>query len=140
MENEQIITLNKVVAYGIYLPIAIGLTWYVARSLFKNSIIFMKDIFNGREEIAIATNTLFKMGFYLLNIGFALFILKIYHNLFNLQQTIETLSFKIGGFCIYLGCMLLVNLFLFFRGKRVAKQKRMEHELLRNRMNQANPL
>lgn len=139
MDNLQIITLNKVIAYCIYLPIALVLTWYVARNLFKNSVVFMKDIFNGREEIAIATNTLFKMGFYLLNIGFALFILKIYQDLFNLQQTIETLSFKIGGFSIYLGIMLLFNLYLFFRGKRIAKQKRMEHEILMNKMKQANP-
>ncbi|KAA5537496.1 hypothetical protein F0919_01460 [Taibaiella lutea] len=120
-----------VIAYCIYLPIALGLTWYVARSLFKNSIVFMKDIFNGREEIAIATNTLFRIGFYLLNIGFALYILKIGQELLNMQQTIETLSFKIGGFSIYLGIMLFLNLYLFFRGKRVAKQKRMEHEMLR---------
>ncbi|WP_190277225.1 hypothetical protein [Taibaiella lutea] len=130
-ETAKLIAHNMVIAYCIYLPIALGLTWYVARSLFKNSIVFMKDIFNGREEIAIATNTLFRIGFYLLNIGFALYILKIGQELLNMQQTIETLSFKIGGFSIYLGIMLFLNLYLFFRGKRVAKQKRMEHEMLR---------
>lgn len=131
MNNEEIklITHNMVMAYCIYLPVALALTWYVARSLFKNSIVFMKDIFNGREEIAIATNTLFRIGFYLLNIGFALYILKINQNLYNMQETIETLSFKVGGFSIYLGIMLFFNLYLFFRGKRVARQKRMGHEI-----------
>jgi predicted PurR-regulated permease PerM len=124
-----------VVAYLIYLPIVLALTWYVAHSLFRNSIVFMKDIFNGREEIALATNTLFRIGFYLLNIGFALYILKIHEALNNTQGTIETLSFKIGGFSIYLGIMLFLNLYLFFRGKRVAKQKRMDHELYLNRIN-----
>jgi hypothetical protein len=95
----------------------------------------MKDIFNGREEIALATNTLFRIGFYLLNIGFALYILKIHEVLNNTQGTIETLSFKIGGFSIYLGIMLFLNLYLFFRGKRVAKQKRLDHELYGNRIN-----
>ena len=60
--------------YTIYLPIVIALTIYVARSLFKNSKVFMMDIFNGREEIAMSTNRLFEVGFYLLNIGFALLI------------------------------------------------------------------
>jgi predicted PurR-regulated permease PerM len=124
-----------VAAYLIYLPIALALTWYVAHSLFRNSIVFMKDIFNGREEIALATNTLFRIGFYLLNIGFALYILKIHEALNNAQGTIETLSFKIGGFSIYLGIMLFLNLYLFFRGKRVAKQKRLDHELYMNRTN-----
>lgn len=119
---------HMVLAYFIYLPIALSLTWYVAGSLFRNSLVFMKDIFGGREEIAIATNTLFRIGFYLMNIGFALYILKIKEALINTQQTIEVLSFKIGGFSIYLGIMLFLNLYLFFRGKRVAKQKRLEHE------------
>ena len=87
----------------------------------------MRDIFFGREEIASATNALFKTGFYLLNIGFALYILKIYSNLYDVQGTIEILSTKVGGFSIYLGIMLFLNLYLFFRGKRVAAQKRAQH-------------
>ena len=116
-----------VIAYLIYLPIALVLTYYVATTLFKNSKVFMLDIFNGREEIATATNTLFKVGFYLLNLGFALYILKIRYGLVDTQETIEALSLKIGGFSVYLGVMLFLNLYLFFRGKRVAKEKRMQH-------------
>lgn len=114
-----------VVAYAIYLPIALLLTYYVATSLFKNSIVFMNDIFNNRIPIAQATNSLFKIGFYLLNIGFALYILKFGKRLNDMQITIEQLSFKIGGFSIYLGIMLFLNMYLFFRGKRIAKQRRL---------------
>jgi hypothetical protein len=117
-----------VLAYTIYLPIAILLTLYVANTLFKNSIVYMNDIFNGRIEIAKATNTLFKIGFYLMNIGFALYILRIAGTLSNAQETIEALSMKVGGFSIYLGVMLFFNMYLFFRGKRVAKQKRIAIE------------
>jgi hypothetical protein len=112
-----------ILAYFIYLPITLLLTWLVAHNLFKNGLIFMRDIFFGREDIAKATNSLFKIGFYLLNIGFALYILRIYSALTGMQDTIEVLSSKIGGFSIYLGVMLFFNLYLFFRGKRVAKQK-----------------
>jgi hypothetical protein len=118
MNNSYII-----LAYLIYLPIALVLTWIVADNLFKSGLIFMRDIFFGREDIAKATNSLFKVGFYLLNIGFALFILRIYTTLTGMQDTIEVLSSKVGGFSIYLGVMLFFNLYLFFRGKRVAKQR-----------------
>jgi hypothetical protein len=124
-----------VAAYFIYLPIALLLTWLVAETLFKNGLIFMHDIFFGREEIAKATNSLFKIGFYLVNIGFALYILKIYNDLTGMQDTIEVLSSKIGGFSIYLGIMLFINLYLFFRGKRVSKQKHLE----RSNANQVTP-
>ena len=113
-----------VLAYTIYLPVVMLLTFYVANNLFKNSIVYMKDIFNGRDEIAKATNTLFKIGFYLMNLGFALFILRIAGQLTDAQDTIEALSMKVGGFSIYLGVMLFFNMYLFFRGKRVAKEKR----------------
>ena len=115
-----------VAAYIIYLPITLFLTWLVSRTLFNNGLIFMRDIFFGREEIAKATNSLFKSGFYLLNVGFALYILKIYETLVGVQDTIEVLSSKIGGFSIYLGIMLFLNLYLFFRGKKVSRQKRLE--------------
>ena len=63
--------------YIAYLPIALLLTFIVARIFFKNSKIFMLDIFNGRQEIALSTNKLFKTGFYLLSLGFALFMMKV---------------------------------------------------------------
>ena len=82
----------------------------------------MLDIFRGRKEIAFATNKLFEVGFYLLNIGFALLILKISGYILDTQQVIEILSLKLGGFSIYLGFMLMLNLYFFFRGKRKAKE------------------
>lgn len=121
-----------VVAYSIYLPVVIFLTFYVAHNLFKNSIVYMQDIFNGRDEIAKATNSLFQIGFYLLNVGFALYILEIVTDVKTAQSTIEVLSKKVGGFSIYLGAMLFLNMYFFFRGKNVAKQKRVDAELRAN--------
>lgn len=115
-------TTKILIGYAVYLPIALLLTLYVSRTLFRNSKIYMLDIFKGREEIAFATNKLFETGFYLLNIGFALMVLKInlYNN--NYQELVEALSYKIGSFSIYLGLMLFINLYFFFRGKRKAKE------------------
>ena len=109
------------IGYLIYLPIAILLTYWVSSVLFKNSTVFMLDIFRGRKEIAEATNSLFKIGFYLLNVGVALYILKMSYIHTN-QNLIEVLSTKIGGFSIYLGAMVFLNLYLFFRGKRKSKE------------------
>lgn len=110
-------------AYLIYLPVVIILTWYVAHVLFRNSKVFMLDIFNGREEIAISTNKLFETGFYLLNLGFALLIMEIVTEITDSRSLVEILSTKIGGFCIYLGIMLFFNLYLFFRGRRISRQR-----------------
>jgi hypothetical protein len=110
-------------AYFIYLPIALALTYYVARTLFQNGQVFMLDIFHGKQDIATSTNKLFEVGFYLLNVGFALCILKIDYTLPQVQSAVEVLSAKIGGFSIYLGVMLFGNLYLFFRGRRISRAK-----------------
>ncbi|WP_291909450.1 hypothetical protein [Chitinophaga sp. CB10] len=110
-------------AYLIYLPVVALVTWFVAYTLFKNSKVFMLDIFNGRVDIAMSTNTLFKTGFYLLNLGFGVRIMQISYSVDSHREMMEALSSKLGGFFIYLGIMLFINLFFFFRGRRIAKAK-----------------
>ena len=126
MESTMTVT-----AYAIYLPVVIFLTLFVAKTLFKNGKVFMLDIFRGREEIAFATNKLFEVGFYLMNIGFALLILKMSYTPYTVQSTIEVLSYKIGGFAIYLGIMLFLNLYLFFRGKSKSKENMQRNAMLK---------
>ena len=104
-------------AYAIYLPVVLTLTIVVSELLFKNAKIFMMDIFHQKEEIAMATNALFKIGFYLLNIGFALKIIQFYQ-ITTQESLIVSVSEKIGGFSIYLGIMMLFNLLLFMRGRK----------------------
>lgn len=109
-------------AYMIYLPVVILLTVLVTRFLFKNSKTFMIDIFHHQNEIAMATNSLFKIGFYLLNIGFALCIIEFY-DILTMENLVVSLSEKIGKFSIYLGVMMLLNLLLFLRGRKHAMNK-----------------
>lgn len=116
-------TSYNFLAYLIYLPIVIVLTWYVAHTLFKNSKVFMLDIFSGKAEISTATTKLFETGFYLLNLGFAFWVMEISHTLGDTRDMLEVLSAKIGGYCIYLGISLFFNLYLFFRGRRISKEK-----------------
>lgn len=109
-------------AYMIYLPIVIILTICVSQFLFKNSKTFMIDIFHQKEDIAMATNSLFKIGFYLLNIGFALCIIEFFQ-IETVERLVVALSKKIGGFSIYLGIMMLLNLLLFLKGRKHAMNK-----------------
>lgn len=119
----------QLTAYYIYLPVVIGLTLLVAHQLFQNGKIFMYDIFHQQRDIALATNALFKIGFYLLNIGFALSI--IYFNvMYTREELIVRLSTKIGGFMIYLGIMMLLNLLLFMRGRKHARRREWERNRL----------
>jgi len=109
-------------AYAIYLPIVLTLTVVVSELLFRNSKVFMMDIFHQKSDIALATNSLFKVGFYLLNIGFALIIIEL-SQLITGESLVVGLSKKVGGFSIYLGLMLLFNLLLFMKGRKKSHEK-----------------
>ena len=111
----------ELLAYTIYLPVSILLTTYVSHHLFKNGKIFMLDIFHQKEDIALATNKLFKIGFYLVNIGFALTIIKEYF-INNFQELVEVLSIKIGGFSIYLGIVMILFILFFLKGRKASRR------------------
>jgi hypothetical protein len=131
-------TTNLVVAaYLIYLPIAFILIAWSARMLFKNGFIFMMDIFHGNEALAKSTNRLFEVGYFLLNVGFALMILKM-NDLFSNREMIEVLSSKIGGFTIYLGVIFMVNVILFMKGRKHVRQAQFEREMIAKKYDASN--
>jgi hypothetical protein len=129
MTTTVLTTTYNFSAYMIYLPIVISLTVLVSQFLFKNSKTFMIDIFHQKKDIAMATNSLFKIGFYLLNIGFALCIIEFFQ-IETVERLVVALSKKIGGFSIYLGIIMLLNLLLFLKGRKHAmnKEKLIENE------------
>jgi len=136
--------------YIAYLPVAILLTFVVARIFFKNSKIFMLDIFSGREEIAMSTNKLFETGFYLLSLGFALFRMKINKSnfitidfemvegvrtrietlVYGKQELFEVLSSKVGVLAVALGFMVFFLMYMLFRGKKKSAEGRDRKEEL----------
>jgi len=58
------------------------------------------------------------VGFYLLNLGYALFTLKWDGNVTSMAAAIETLAVKLGSLLLVLGGVHMGNLYLFHRIRR----------------------
>lgn len=115
-----------ILTYIIYLVVSICLTVWVAKTLFKNGKVFLIDIFHGNKDLADSVNNLLLVGFYLINVGYAVYTLQEYGAIVNLQEVIERLSLKIGIIILILGFMHFFNLFIFFKLRNKAnddKQK-----------------
>ena len=112
-----------IITYSFYLVITIALTIWVARTLFKNGKVFLIDIFHGNKELADSVNNLLLVGFYLINIGYAVYTLQVTNNIANVQQVIESLSLKIGLIILILGGMHFFNLYIFFTLRKKAIQE-----------------
>ena len=102
-----------VVTYLIYIGISIGLTVWVARTLFKNGRVFLVDVFAGNEHLADSVNQLLVVGFYLINLGYVSLALKVQEHVSMAYQSIEVLSWKVGLVLLVLGGMHFFNLWLF---------------------------
>jgi len=102
-----------VVTYLIYLGISIGLTIWVAQTLFKNGRVFLVDVFAGNEKLADSVNHLLVVGFYLINLGYVSLALKVEQVVRGTSDSIEALSWKIGLVLLVLGGMHFFNLWLF---------------------------
>lgn len=115
------------ICYSVYLVLTVILTIWVAHTLFRNGRVFLIDIFHGNEELAKAVNNLLLVGFYLVNIGYAVYTLRIGYDIGNTRLLVEELSLKLGAIILILGGMHFFNMFVFFKlRKRALLEKKAE--------------
>lgn len=107
-----------VVAYGVYVLVSVALTIWVGRTLSEHGEVFLVDVFGGETALAYAVNRLLVVGFYLLNLGYVAFALKIGGDVPDNRAAIESLSTKIGGVLLVLGVVHLGNVFVLSRVRR----------------------
>jgi hypothetical protein len=123
-----------IITYAFYLIITIALTIWVAKTLFKNGKVFLVDIFHGNKELADSVNNLLLVGFYLVNIGYAVYTLQVTSSISNFQEVIEKLSVKIGLIILILGAMHFFNLYIFFTlRKKATLEARYKNNIVSNK-------
>jgi len=112
-------TANHLVGvYLVYAAASIGLTIWLARTLFKNGEVFLEEVFADNPRMATAVNRLLVVGFYLLNLGYAFITLKAGNEVATTTAGIETLAAKLGSLLLVLGALHMGNLYLFHRIRR----------------------
>jgi hypothetical protein len=112
------------ISYSLYLVLTLILTVWVARTLFRNGKVFLVDIFHGNKELAQAVNNLLLVGFYLVNIGYAVYTLSIRNDIQTSRELIEELSIKVGAIILILGGMHFFNMLVFFKLRKKALQEK----------------
>ena len=113
------ITTNHLAAvYLVYAGASLGLTVWLARTLFKNGEVFLEEVFADNPRMASAVNRLLVVGFYLLNLGYAFMTLKAGNEVHTSTEGIETLAAKLGSLLLVLGALHMGNLYLFHRIRR----------------------
>ncbi|ANU06542.1 hypothetical protein [Paraurantiacibacter namhicola] len=99
-----------VTSYIAYLAISVALTVWVARTLSKNGIVFLKECFGHDDQLAHSTNHLLVVGFYLINLGWILLTLRFGAAPQDMAGAIRFLSGKVGLVVVVLGAMHFFNM------------------------------
>ena len=110
-------------AYLIYMVAAVGITAALARTLYRNGAVFLRDVFPGKLEVAEAVNHLLVTGFYMLNLGYAFFIMKASGGRSGFD-TFQFLVNRLALLLLTLAAIHFVNVFVFWkiRAHHLARQ------------------
>jgi hypothetical protein len=107
-----------VIAYCLYLVIAVPLTIWVGSTLSRNGRVFLVDVFAGNDALAEAVNRLLVVGFYLLNLGVVALYLRVDDLVPHARDVVEVLSVKMGVVMLMLGVVHLTNVYVFTKIRR----------------------
>ncbi len=110
-----------VLAYALYLAIAIGMTIWVAWTLSTNGKIYLIRCFGHDVELATSINHLLVVGFYLVNLGFIALALSTAGTVTTTPEMFRFLGWYVGIAILVLGFMHFFNMGAVTRhGKKVA--------------------
>jgi hypothetical protein len=113
-----------VLVYLPYATIALTLTVWLARALSRHGEVFLRAVFPDRKDLADAINQLLVIGFYLVNLGWALLLLRaneVEAQVHSPTDAIALLTTRLGTLLLLLGVAHLANLYVFHRVRRGAE-------------------
>ncbi len=100
--------------YLIYAATAVTLVVFLARTLHKNGQVFLDEAFD-QPDLAQSVNQLLVIGFYLLNLGYALLVYQLQPSYDSLTLAFNELIVKLGVLLLSLGVIHLLNMFVFWK-------------------------
>lgn len=100
--------------YATYLVTTVVLCGWLARTLFRNGALFLRDVFTDRPEMAEAVNHLLVTGFAMVNVGYGFFMMKS-DGAATGTEAFEVLAQKLGILLVSLAAVHFVNLVVFHK-------------------------
>jgi hypothetical protein len=100
--------------YATYLLATVALCAWLARTLYRNGALFLRDVFPDRPEMAEAVNHLLVTGFAMVNLGYGFFMMQASAATTS-TEAFEVLARKLGLLLCSLAAVHFVNLYVFHR-------------------------
>jgi hypothetical protein len=108
----------------VYGLAAVGLTCLLARVLHRHGAVFLGAVFSGNGDLARAVNGLLVVGFYMLNLGYALYIVRASKGL-DAFAGVQFLVNRLAILLVTLAALHFVNVFAFWRIRSHREQRQL---------------
>lgn len=116
--------------YLAYIGVSLGITFWVGRTLNRNGRVFLLENYDDKPQLADAINQMLLVGFYLINIGYIAYTMRIDGpGPLSWAEGLEFLSTKIGAMAIVLGVMHFGLMFALQKYAQMASTKGKNPEL-----------
>lgn len=103
----------NIVSYGIYGILTYYITVHVGWLCYKHGIHYLKEEIQD-DKVATTINQILLVGYYLLNLGYALLRISHWPIMTTSLDVIETVAYRVGGIVLILGLMHAFNLLLIY--------------------------
>jgi hypothetical protein len=113
---------NAILVSVAYVAVAVGLTVWLARTLFHNGAAFLHDVFADKPDLAVAVNRLLVTGFYMLSLGYSLYILRA-SRAYDGFEAVTFLINRLAMMLVSLAVLHFVNVFVFWRIRARREQR-----------------
>jgi len=110
----------NILTYGIYLPIICFIMIKIGWLFYKNGEVFLLDVFNHNEALVKSINNILLIGYYLINVGYAIVTISYWEKVHNAIELINSLSFTLGKIILLLALLHYNNIFWL---KHITKTK-----------------
>lgn len=113
-----------ILVYAVYVVVAVALTAWLARTLYRSGTAFLHDVFADRPALADAVNRLLVVGFYMLNLGYALFIVRTSRHL-DAFSAVQFVINRLAVLLVTLAGLHFLNVFVFWRIRTRREQRQL---------------
>jgi hypothetical protein len=102
-------------SYLIYLAITYWVTVHVGWIFYKNGRVYILSLLKGDQSITDAINRLLLTGYYLVNLGYAAWMIHLWQPVHTLTEMVETVGLMVSRILLTLGLLHFLNMAVIYR-------------------------
>lgn len=104
----------NLLSYFLYLAITYWVTVHVGWIFYRNGRVYILSLLKGEQAITDSINRILLTGYYLVNLGYAAWMIHLWKPVHTLTDMLETVTFMVARILLTLGALHFVNMAVIY--------------------------